>query len=186
MEKRKEFLKKNSQDGGFLQSKHWFNFQKEIGKKVFFVGTGDNQVLVIENKLPVVGGYFYIPRGPVFGDNKKENRKVINEIKNKAKQEKIGWIRFEPQKKEDLKWINQKLVKSKKNHQPAETLILDLKQDSKEILAQMKQKTRYNIRLAEKKGVKIRISNNPQDLDIFWDLIQETAERDGVIFHERS
>jgi lipid II:glycine glycyltransferase (peptidoglycan interpeptide bridge formation enzyme) len=185
MNYREDFLTKNSLDGGFLQSTHWFNFQKKLNKKTFFIESGGNKVLIVENKLPLVGSYFYIPRGPVLGDNKKKNQEMLKEIKNKARQERVGWIRFEPQKKEDLKLINQKLIKSKKNHQPAETLILDLNKSEKDLLVQMKQKTRYNIRLAEKKGVKIEISKDKQNLDVFWNLVQETAERDGVVFHSR-
>jgi lipid II:glycine glycyltransferase (peptidoglycan interpeptide bridge formation enzyme) len=186
MNKREDFLSKNSLDGGFLQSTHWFDFQKKLGEEAFFVETTNNKVLIIENKLPLVGSYFYIPRGPVFGSDKKDNQKLVKAIKVKAQEKKVGWIRFEPQQKEDLKLIQDKLIKSKKNHQPAETLVLDLKQSQENILAGMKQKTRYNIRLSEKKGIKIKVSNNQQDLDILWDLIQETAERDGVSFHGRN
>ncbi len=185
MLKQEKFLEKNTLDGGFLQSEHWFDFQKKLGKKAFFVETENNKVLVIENKLPLVGSYFYIPRGPVFSTNKKDNQELINNIKDKAKEEGAGWIRFEFQRKEDLELIEDKLIKSKKNHQPAETLILDLNQSLDSILAGMKQKTRYNVRLAEKKKVKIKISKDPKSLEIFWNLIRETADRDGVVFHNK-
>lgn len=166
-----------------MQSRHWFDFQKEIGKEVFWVESENNQVLIVKNSLPLVGDYFFIPRGPIFGSNKKDNQKLVEAIKTKALEEKVGWVRFEFQKKEDAKLIEKKLIKSKKNHQPAETVVLDLKQSQEDILAGMKQKTRYNIRLAEKKGVQVKVSKDEKDLDVFWKLIEETAQRDGVSFH---
>ena len=183
MNKKERFLSKHSLDGGFLQSDFWASFQDALNKKYFWVGGGEQKVLVIENELPIVGKYLYIPRGPVWGENKKENQEILKKIKDLAKEQKAGWIRFEPQKKEDLKLISGKMFKARKNHQPAETLMIDLTQKQDEILAQMKQKTRYNIRLAEKKGVKVKVSENEKDLEVFWQLVQETAQRDGVSFH---
>ena len=48
----------------------------------------------------------------------------------------------------------------------------------------MKQKTRYNIRLALKKGVHVRQSFSPQDVDAFLQLNRATTERDGFVAHE--
>ncbi len=185
MDKSEKFLAENSLDGGFLQSKHWRAFQQELGKVFYLVGEKENQILVIENELSLVGKYFYIPRGPIFPGNKKEKQALLEELKELAVKNKVGWIRMEPQIREALEGLNEKFNKAYKNHQPAETLMIDLRKDLKDILAEMKQKTRYNIRLAEKKGVKIKVSKNPKDLDIFWKLVQETAQRDGVSFHNK-
>jgi len=186
MDKREGFLSRNSLDGGFLQSEHWADFQKELGKKYYLVGEGDYQALVIQNNLPIVGGYLYVPRGPIFGEDETKNQQLVEGIQKLAKDQKAGWIRIEVQGESDLNVFKQKLFKSKHDHQPAETLMIDLGQTENELLAEMKQKTRYNIRLATKKGVDIRISKEEKDLDIFWDLVQETAQRDGVNFHEKS
>jgi len=59
--------------------------------------------------------------------------------------------------------------------QPRRTLVVDIRGDEEQILGRMKQKTRYNIRLAAKKGVLVRPSS---DLDIFYRLMQVTGERD--------
>ena len=184
MNKKENFLAENSLDGGFLQSKYWANFQEKLGKTFHVVKVEEMQTLIIENTLPIVGKYFYIPRGPVFGKRKKENLKLIEEIKSLAKKKGAHWIRFEPQKKQDLDLLKGIVLKSKKNHQPAETLILDLNKSEEGLLAGMKQKTRYNIRLAEKKGLKIKVSKSKKELEAFWELVQETAKRDGVSFHD--
>jgi lipid II:glycine glycyltransferase (peptidoglycan interpeptide bridge formation enzyme) len=64
------------------------------------------------------------------------------------------------------------------------TVIIDLTQTEDEILARMKQKGRYNIRLAEKKWIEVKevekIKNNVQ---IFYNLMQETTTRDGFYWN---
>ncbi len=64
--------------------------------------------------------------------------------------------------------------------QPPRTLIVDLSGSEQDILARMKQKTRYNIRLAMKKGV---IVHESEDLDLFYDMLQVTSRRDGFGIH---
>jgi lipid II:glycine glycyltransferase (peptidoglycan interpeptide bridge formation enzyme) len=64
--------------------------------------------------------------------------------------------------------------------QPARTIIVDLNGDEDSILARMKQKTRYNIRLASKKGVSVRPSD---DVELFYNLMLHTGERDEFGIH---
>ena len=64
--------------------------------------------------------------------------------------------------------------------QPKQTLIIDLRGDEEDILARMKQKTRYNIRLAQKKGVRVIPS---RDIDTFYSLLKRTGDRDSFGVH---
>jgi lipid II:glycine glycyltransferase (peptidoglycan interpeptide bridge formation enzyme) len=68
------------------------------------------------------------------------------------------------------------------NVQAPDTVILDLSLSEEELLAQMKPKWRYNIGLGEKRGVKV---SRPglAGLDVFYRLLKETAERDGIAVH---
>lgn len=60
------------------------------------------------------------------------------------------------------------------------TLLLDLRPSEDEILAQMKEKGRYNVRLAIKRGVTVRKSDGKEaDVKAFFDLLSETLDRDG-------
>jgi lipid II:glycine glycyltransferase (peptidoglycan interpeptide bridge formation enzyme) len=59
-------------------------------------------------------------------------------------------------------------------------MLIDLTPPEEQLLAAMKPKTRYNVRLAEKKGVTIR-SGDVADLDLLYTLYVETAQRDGFI-----
>ena len=60
------------------------------------------------------------------------------------------------------------------------TLLVDLRPSEDEILAQMKEKGRYNVRLAIKRGVTVRKSDgNGVDVNAFFGLLSETLDRDG-------
>lgn len=181
-------------DGGFLQSEHWQRFQQSLGRKVVKVEKEAGQALMIEHRLPLVGGYFFVPRGPIFVEDKKEQemKDLIMGMMTAAKEYKVGWVRIEPQSLTEWKLIKRGLAgkywlkKSKKDHQPAQTLMLNLQESEEKLLLQMKQKTRYNIRLAQKRGVEIFVFRLDKDVDNFCDLVQETAKRDRVVAHPRS
>jgi lipid II:glycine glycyltransferase (peptidoglycan interpeptide bridge formation enzyme) len=64
--------------------------------------------------------------------------------------------------------------------QPPRTIVIDLKGTEDRLLERMKQKTRYNVRLGQRKGVVVRQSG---DLDTFNTLIAETGERDMFGVH---
>ena len=50
-------------------------------------------------------------------------------------------------------------------------------------LAGFKSKTRYNVRLSGRKGVEVVEINDRKDIEVFLDLLEETAERDGIRNH---
>ncbi len=69
--------------------------------------------------------------------------------------------------------------------QPPDTVIVDISRSPDEILASMKHKTRYNIRLAEKKGIVVEEAR-PDELDRWYALYEETARRDRIAIHSRA
>lgn len=78
---------------------------------------------------------------------------------------------------------NWNLRKSETNILPTNTLYIDLQPELDVILQRMKPKTRYNIRLAQKKGVTVRIADL-SDLDIWYNLYTETAQRNGLYLND--
>jgi lipid II:glycine glycyltransferase (peptidoglycan interpeptide bridge formation enzyme) len=66
--------------------------------------------------------------------------------------------------------------------QPPSTVIVDLRPDEEGILAAMKPKTRYNVRLAEKRGVTVE-EGTAADLESWYDLYRETSARDRIAIH---
>ena len=69
--------------------------------------------------------------------------------------------------------------------QPASTVIVDVRGSEQSILDRMKPKTRYNVRLASKKGVEV-VDGGIDDLSTWYRLYRETAQRDRISIHARS
>ena len=68
---------------------------------------------------------------------------------------------------------------------PSNTTFVDLSPSLEDIVMNMKNKTRYNIRLSQKRGVVVR-EGSEDDLPIFLSLYKETAERNGIRNHSSS
>jgi peptidoglycan pentaglycine glycine transferase (the first glycine) len=171
------FIQANSPDGGFLQSDEWRKFQEATGKRTFCIADDNFHASIIEHKLPIVGKYFYIPRGPL-GKGKMED------VISLAKKEKINWIRIDV----DYKNSKYKITKAPHDMQPREVFIIDITKNEEELLSQMKSKTRYNIKIAQKHGVSLRITDlyettNKKDIEAFLKLVKITAKRDGITPH---
>lgn len=161
--------------GAFLQSWDWGEFQQALGFKVERVHevVKGKAVLAqaIEFPLPLRSSYWHVPKGPL-GD---ASPKVAIELLAK-RLPRGAFLKIEPATKS-------KRGLQTKDRQPSVTTIVDLTQSETQIVENMKAKTRYNIRLAEKKGVTAKIV----ELDRFDDLVrlmQQTAERDKFSLHE--
>ncbi|GAB4474472.1 MAG: peptidoglycan bridge formation glycyltransferase FemA/FemB family protein [Anaerolineales bacterium] len=74
-------------------------------------------------------------------------------------------------------------IYSREQIQFRNTMVLDLTSTEDELLRRMKQKTRYNIRLAERKGVKVR-EGTTDDLALLYRMYHETSRRDGFIVRD--
>ncbi len=171
-------------DGGFLQSEEWRKFKEKTGLKTFLVEQdGKFYASILKQVLPLKFQYFFIPRGP-FLDVDANIDNAIKELLFLAKKEKISWIRIEPQTFQDFekikKSLSYKIEKSPKNLQPPQTMILDLTKSEEELLMQMKEKTRYSVRLSSRKGVEFYETNSKSDFNEFLSLMKETAERNKI------
>jgi|WetSurMetagenome_2_1015567.scaffolds.fasta_scaffold09695_3 peptidoglycan pentaglycine glycine transferase (the first glycine) len=174
----------------FLQSWEWGEFLAKADGKVMRFGVEDNGELaavitLVKRPLFLGMNYFYAPRGPVinFQFSIFNFQFFIDEIKKIAQKEKVIFLRIEP--RTNFQISNFKFPISKTiDIQVSKTIILDLTKSEEELLAAMHQKTRYNIRLAEKKGVKIREAGI-EEFDKFWDLMSATVNRDGFRLHEK-
>jgi len=188
------FIKTNAADGGLLHSWLWGDFQKSLDHKVFRLGLIDGQgqmqaaALVIKHELPFEYNYLYCPRGPVINVLKIEDlNSLFAEIKKIAKEEKSFLIRVDPP------WLvgNEKRLvdvgfrKGEHEIQPKCSLVIDITKTESDLLAAMKPKTRYNIGLAQRHGVKIRISTEISDIESFWQLVKQTSNRDGFAPHSK-
>jgi len=138
----------------------------------------------------------YVPRGPVCDAYDISTiKELIKEAKEVAKKYKAFVLKFDPEVVYDEKLeslYRQAGFKVRNNDkykhefiQPIQNMILRIKgKTEEEIFKGYSEKTRYNIRVAEKKGVTVRYSRDEQDLKKFYDLSQITAVRDGITLRD--
>lgn len=128
----------------------------------------------------------YVPKGPVVDwEDADLVAAVMGGLHAICRRRRAIFLRMEP----DLPYdphLAHLLAAMKFRHagkvQPLSTLHLDISRDPEEILAGMKPKTRYNIRLAERKGVQVR-EGTEADVGVFYRLSQITSLRDGFPIH---
>jgi peptidoglycan pentaglycine glycine transferase (the first glycine) len=162
-----------------LQSGLWGELKSAFGWKARWIIGPECGAQVLFRALP--GGFTigYIPKGPV-GRHWKE---LLPEIDALCRDEKAIFVKVEPdlwEEKEELAIFEAKGWKQSRPIQPRRTIFIAIDGDEEEILASMKQKTRYNIHLAEKKGIEIRSTDN---LSIFQEMMAITGKRDGIGVH---
>ena len=165
------------QTGAWGELKGGFGWQAER----FVVGEVGAQVLF--RKLPLGLSLAYLPRGPVGGDGWGDWGRLWPEIDAVCRRRWCIFLKVEAdvwQAGEGPGIAPEGFRFSTQGVQPARTLLVDLSGSEEQVLARMKQKTRYNIRLAQKKGVMVRSSS---DLETFHSLMQVTGERDTFGVH---
>ena len=187
VEEWESFLSSLPYGAELLQSPLWSDITKSEGKKMkLFNWRQDDKIVaiaqIIEEKN-IFGVFWYIPRGPVFSDNKSDAFLwpiILADLKKEAKKRDVVAIRFEPSNdsRENAKLYGKRIH----DIQPKQTLFLDLNRDLELILKSMQAKTRYNIRLAEKRGVTVE-KGNLQDLNLFNHLLKITTKRDRFRGH---
>jgi peptidoglycan pentaglycine glycine transferase (the first glycine) len=182
------FLLKEETGGSFLQSWEWGQFQQKLKRKVWYLSIQEKekvigQALIIKHLLPGGQSYFYCPRGPIFLEQTDKNKafdSLFSFLKKLSQPAKAIFFRLDPPQKIELKGF-----KKIQDVQPSQTTILNLKNSPEKILAEMHSKTRYNIRLAEKHGVEVFASSREKDFNIFWDLLNQTAQRENFKIYPR-
>jgi len=158
-----------------LQTGEWGELKSAFGWKAVRIVNGREGVQILFRKLPLGFTIGYIPKAVV-------SNSIWNEVDPICQQNRAIFLKLEPDLWDDQKpeaW-NPRLRTSPHHIQPPRTIIVDISSSEKEILSRMKQKTRYNIRLAEKKGVTVRAWD---DLTTFHQMLHFTAERDGFGVH---
>lgn len=183
----------------FLQSGFWGSFKARFGwnARSFLVDWGEGgtlPLLVIRRRLAPGVSFVYVPLGPElpaeFPGTESARQEALLELALALQRElppDTAFIRFDPP------WfttgehvapptLSSPFIRAGADVQPPDTVLVDLGKDEEEILAAMKQKWRYNIRLAGKKGVIVKRLDE-KGLDIFYGLYKTTARRDKIAIH---
>lgn len=189
-----------------LQTREWGQLKSGYGWQVLPQVWYDSQEKVCAAamvlKRAVSGGFsvLYVPRGPLLATTTPElYQRVIDDLKTLARQERSIFIKIDPEiitgtgipgAEDDRPILENDLLMQRMVHsgwhfsqdqvQFRNTVWLDLSGDEDAWLARMKQKTRYNLRLAQKKGVRIR-TGTPDDLARLYRMYAETSVRDGFV-----
>ena len=167
-------------DTHILQSAEWAELKGDFGWEAERIAGEGWAAQVLFKHLP--GGFSlgYLPKGPTG----KPGRTTIETLVELGKKHHAVFIKIEPDKL-DAEGLapfipDGKRILPAKPVQPRRTIIIDLSGEDTEILGRMKQKTRYNINLAQKKDVDI-VEND--DVSSFHRLMVETGTRDQFSIH---
>lgn len=182
--------------GHILQSSQWGRLKESFGWQVARVAIqGQGQWLagaqVLFRPLPLgLRTIAYVPKGPITDWADEEVTQTLFEaLHHLCRQRRAILLKIEPDFVEDHA-LAQQLTRlgfraSPQPIQPRCTSVLDLSPDPDDILAGMRSKTRYNIRLAGRKGVTVR-EGTPDDLPGFYRLMQLTGQRDDFAIHSEA
>jgi len=172
----------------FLQTKDWLEFQKSLGRKVWEFDDEKIKANIIEHDLPFGKNYLYIPHGPNFQfENieyglRDEISRFVGYLKNIGRENKSIFVKIEPTLDSVIELLYKSgFRKSNKEIQPKKTIVINLLDPEEKLLSLMHNKTRYNIRLAQKKNLVIRESD---DVKSFFDLLYRTAKKDRFHTHK--
>jgi peptidoglycan pentaglycine glycine transferase (the first glycine) len=172
----REFLTKYP-EVHLLQTTEWGELKAGFGWEPVRLISGASGVQILFRKLPLGFTIAYIPK-PLPGFEQ-----LFPEIDETCRRKRAIFLKIEPDAWDgDLSLIPSRfsLVSSAHNIQPPRTILVSLEGSNDEILARMKQKCRYNVRLAEKKEVTVRAWD---DLEGFHRLMQVTGGRDEFGVH---
>jgi peptidoglycan pentaglycine glycine transferase (the first glycine) len=166
--------------------------------------------MVLKRQIRVRGlrtplSVMYVPKGPLLAWSDATSRAtVLDDLERMAQAERAVFIKIDPDVqvsqaplagavegspdightvREDLR--KRAWVFSDEQVQFKNTIMLDLAASEGEMLARMKPKTRYNVRLASKRGVHVR-SGTVDELPLLYKMYAETARRDGFAIRDQA
>jgi len=175
----------------FLQSSVWAQFKSEFGWRTHQLNhlgheAGSGVVSVLSRTAGPGVRLAYVPHGAPSG-----SIPVLAEFSRNALS---GPLRDCVFLRWDLPWEATPTLRNELQAagfkaanvdiQPPDTVILDLRKSADELLSEMKSKTRYNIRLAARKGVVVASEGLPA-LDEWYELYRQTSRRDSISIHSQ-
>ena len=188
-----------SPTGDLLQSFEWGDLKQKSGgwQPVRIAVEEDGKIIgavsILKRKLPRLNKcIYYAPRGPVCDfSNPEVLDALLNAVFERAKRDGAILFKIDPPVLKSSTDVVGTLSKAGFKQvadaqgfggvQPRCVMQLDLTPSLDELMLGCKPKWRYNIRLAEKKGVIVRSDCTKADLKVFYDLLKETAERDRFL-----
>jgi peptidoglycan pentaglycine glycine transferase (the first glycine) len=182
------------------QTYEWAEFGSYLGAdETLRVGVIDDAgslcaaMLIIVSRAPVLKQtYFYAPRGPIVNDPASPAlTALLNYVKVEARRRNAFMLKVEPSVSDDnshwLSALKRRGFQINPYHVHIRNeWVLDIRPDEKTLLAGMKEKWRYNIRLAGRKGVVVRRGSGQADIDAFYRVYEMTSERDKFFINDKA
>jgi len=184
------------QEGHLLQSWGWGELKGLFGWEADRLAAWDEAskgllgaAQVLTRRLPL-GSMAYVPKGPVADPKDRETWvRLLRMLRDWGRERGVTFLKMEPDGEGEHPlaqlFEEEGFRISGRAIQPPTTIIVSLEADEDEILKQMKPKTRYNIRLAERKGVTIR-EGDEGDVSLFYRMMEETKDRDAFGIREEA
>jgi len=184
--------------GHVLQSYEWGEFKRRQGWKPIrlvlerggrVVGLGQ---FLAYNTAPVPGVLKYCTKGPWLPwDDEEAVRTFFEGVRAVAGRWDAHTVKIEPEvleEREDVKTLLGDIGfrKARYDLNMKTTLMVDLSLPEKELLARMKGKTRYNVRLAARKGVEVTEPEFEEGWETFYEWMRATSERKAGYVLRRS
>jgi peptidoglycan pentaglycine glycine transferase (the first glycine) len=159
-----------------LQTAPWGELKARFGWKPVRIVSGDTGAQILFRRLPFGFRFAYLPKGPV-GASLQSLLPLIDQV---CHQHRAVFLKIEADLWDEKIAPPAGFIPGIQSIQPQRSLVVSLEGSEEDILARMKQKTRYNIRLAQKKGVTVSPGSSVAD---FYALMQDTGSRDGFGVH---
>lgn len=189
--------------GDVLQCWEWGELKARTGWQPLPIAVERDAKLVaaclaLKRTVPLIGGcLLYAPRGPIvdFGDQSAW-QELLSEIRQVAREHKAVAFKIDPAipvpQQEAVRTLRAAGFRPCRHKgelggiQPCYVMKLDISAEADELLARFKSKTRYNIRLATRKGVTVTSDATRDDIADFYQILQMTAQRDGFMVRDIS
>lgn len=173
----------NFPDAHLLQMGEWGELKKDFGWKPVRIIDGNVGVQILFRKLPLGFTIAYIPKPAESGQWTMDGDSFWREVDSVCKKNRAIFLKIEPDAwADEFRIQNSEFRISKHDIQPPRTITINIQDGEENILSRMKPKCRYNIRLAEKKGVKVRAWD---DIAAFHEMMTITGGRDDFGVHSR-
>lgn len=170
----------------FLQSPEYAKMNELLGDKTVFEDFGGKGYALMIVRDAKRGRYLEIPCGPLIDwDDDKLVKEAFERIVEIAEQNKCVFVRTRPQLSvtaENLKKLGDLGMKKSPMHLAAEhTVMIDLTASEEEMLSRMRRQTRYEVRRADKLGIKVEKDNSEAIFKEFHKVQAETAKRQNFV-----
>ncbi len=183
--------------GHVLQSYEWGEFKSRHGWTPFrllFMAAEEavGAASVLLRRLPrLPWGVMYVPKGPALDyDDRELLDTALGRLEELAREQRAIFIKIDPDVLADRSHVREALVyrgwrASQEQIQFRNTLLIDLRRSEDDLLMAMKSKTRYNIRLAKRRGVEVSLGG-VKDLPLFYEMYTTTSARDDFVIRPYS